>query len=55
MKNTLRKLMADKKGQSMTEYAMILAVIAAVVIVSTTTLGTSIATIFTDIIASFPS
>jgi pilus assembly protein Flp/PilA len=42
MWNTLKRLVKEEEGQGMTEYALILAAIAIVVVVAYKTLGTAI-------------
>lgn len=47
--NRLSRLLQSERGQSMTEYALILALIAIVVIAIMTTLGGTITSVFTQI------
>ena len=49
----MKGMMGSSKGQSVTEYALILALIAVAVIVSFTICGASIQTIFSDISTEF--
>ena len=53
MKKFLKKLHKDKSGQTMTEYALILAVIAVAVIAVMTTMGDKVKATFQSIIDSF--
>jgi len=48
----LNGLRQNKKGQGLVEYGLIVGLIAVVVVVAVTTLGTQINTIFTNIIAA---
>jgi pilus assembly protein Flp/PilA len=50
--NYLKHFFANEEGQSMTEYALILVLIAVVAVVTLTLLGPQIAAIFTTIGAS---
>lgn len=45
----MRKLLKNKKGQGMVEYGLILAVVALVVLVAITPIGTALSTIFTNL------
>lgn len=45
--------LADKKAQAMSEYALILSLVAVVSVIIITTLGTTIRTAFTAIVDSF--
>lgn len=49
MMNMLKKLVRDEEGQGLTEYALIIALIAIVVIVALTALGGQIRTVFNRI------
>ncbi|WP_425801571.1 Flp family type IVb pilin [Desulfitobacterium sp. Sab5] len=49
MKNQLMQIFKDEEGQAMTEYGLIIALIAVVVIVALTAIGTNLNTKFTDI------
>ncbi|MDH3324221.1 MAG: Flp family type IVb pilin [Candidatus Peregrinibacteria bacterium] len=53
MKNFFKRLHSSESGQTMTEYALILAVIAVVVIGAVTLLGEEIKATFESITASF--
>ena len=53
MKNFFKRLISDNSGQTMTEYALILAVIAVAVIGAITLLGDEIKTTFDGIVSSF--
>jgi len=50
MKAKLMGLLKDEAGQGMTEYGLILALIAVVVVLALTSVGTSIKGIFNDVI-----
>lgn len=52
MKEKLMGLFKDEKGQAMTEYGLIIALIAVVVIIALTTMGTNISTLFDKASAS---
>lgn len=49
---TLLGFLRDRKGQGMVEYALILVLVALVAAVALTNLGTTLATTFTNIVAS---
>lgn len=49
MKEKLVGLLKDEAGQGMTEYGLIIALIAIVVIIALTSVGTKLTAIFTDI------
>ena len=53
MKKILQSFYADRSGQSLTEYALILAVVAVAVVGIMATLGTEITAAFQSIIDSF--
>jgi len=52
MKKFISKIAANKKGQGMVEYGLIIAVIAIVVLVALTPVGTALSTVFTNITTS---
>ncbi|MBS3948315.1 MAG: Flp family type IVb pilin [Dethiobacter sp.] len=52
MKEMLRKLISDESGQGMTEYALILALVAVGAIVAMTTLRTQIQAVFGRVTAA---
>ena len=54
MLKTIKKLAKDKRGQSMVEYALILALIAVVVIATVAALGGKLTTIFQTITDALP-
>ena len=49
MISSLRNMVRDQRGQSLTEYALILAVIAIVAVVAMRALGVQISTVFTNV------
>jgi len=49
MKKFFKDMISNKKGQGMVEYGLIIAVIAIVVLVALTPVGTAIAAVFTNI------
>ncbi|MEC5422967.1 Flp family type IVb pilin [Virgibacillus sp. C22-A2] len=53
MLNKIKGLFIEEKGQGMTEYGLILGLIAVVVIVALTALGGEVNTIFEDIVNKF--
>jgi len=53
MMKFFKRFLSDKSGQTMTEYALILAVIAAVVIGVAATLGTEIEAAFQSVVDKF--
>ncbi|MDP4008598.1 MAG: Flp family type IVb pilin [Candidatus Peregrinibacteria bacterium] len=52
---TLYLRLMDKKAQAMSEYALILALIAVIAVVTVTLLGTTLRTTFQNIVDSFGS
>jgi len=54
MLKAIKKLAKDKRGQSMVEYALILALIAVVVIATVAALGGKLTAIFQTIIDALP-
>ncbi len=53
MKNFIKTFTKDESGQGMTEYAMIIALVAGIAVVAISPLGDKIAEVFTDIVATF--
>lgn len=51
--NKLIRLFSDEEGQGMTEYGLIIALVAIVVITALTLLGTNISTLFSKAAGSF--
>jgi len=49
MKKFFKDMISNKKGQGMVEYGLIIAVIAIVVLVALTPVGTALSTVFTNI------
>ena len=49
MIETLKRFLAEEKGQGMAEYGLILALVAVIVVVALGPLGTKIASVFTDV------
>jgi len=49
MKKYFKGLISNKKGQGMVEYGLIIAVIAIVVLVALTPVGTALSAVFTNI------
>jgi len=52
MRNMLRRLWKDEKGQDLTEYGLLLVLIALVAITTMKTLGSAISNVFTNAAAS---
>ena len=55
MRRILKKISSNQSGQTMTEYALILAVVAVAVIAIMTTMGDTIGETFQSVIDSFGS
>ncbi|MFC4557613.1 Flp family type IVb pilin [Virgibacillus kekensis] len=50
----LKGLFVEEEGQGMVEYGLILGLVAVVVIVALTTMGTDIKALFDDLVAQLP-